>query len=147
LENAVRDGVTSRRRRAADFEGALARWRASFAGRSWLDALARLESDALGQWRDLEAASDAWDQEWSEAIDRLRNWLAETSSVLSNYEQLLSTKPFVDEVNARLTRTQRENMDPAIGGEAVLWLERSWPAPSEKVEAAFALLELGLADS
>ncbi|HZV05668.1 MAG TPA: hypothetical protein VE999_11350 [Gemmataceae bacterium] len=147
LEAAVRDGVTARRRRAADFEGALARWRASFAGRSWLDALARLESDALGQRQDLEAASDAWDRCWTEAVDRLRDWLAKTNAVLSNYEQLLSANPFVEEVSARLTRVQRETLEPAVCGEAVLWLERNWPAPSEKVESAFALLELGLADS
>jgi hypothetical protein len=41
---------------------------------------------------------------------------------------------------------QRETMEPTIYGEAVLWLERNWPAPSEKVEAVFALWELGLAD-
>ncbi len=147
LENAVRDGVTTRKRRAADFEGALARWRASFAGHSWLDALVRLESDALRQRRDIEAASDAWDEGWSEAISRLRNWLAKTNALLSNYEQLLSTNPFVDEVSARLSRMQRETMEPTVYGEAVLWLERNWPAPSEKVEAVFALWELGLADS
>lgn len=147
LETAVRDGVTARRRRAADFEGALARWRSSFAGRSWLDALARLESDALRQRRDLEAASDAWEQGWTGAVDRLRDWLAKTNALLSNYEQLLSTNPFVEEVSVRLTRMQRETMEPTVCGEAVLWLERNWPAPSEKVEAVFALLELGLAGS
>jgi hypothetical protein len=147
LETAVREGVTARRRRAADFEGALARWRVSFAGRSWLNALARLESDALRQRRDIEAASDVWDQGWSEAVDRLRNWLAKTSTLLSNYDPLISANPSVEEVSARLTRTQRETMEPTIGGEAVNWIQRNWPAPSEKVEAAFALSELGLADS
>jgi hypothetical protein len=147
LEAAVRDGVTGRKRRAADFEGALARWRVSFAGCSWLDALARLESDALRQQRDLEAASDAWDQGWTEAADRLRDWLAKMNALLSSYEQLLSTNPFVEEVSARLTRMQREAVEPTVCGEAVLWFERNWPSPSEKVEAVFALLELGLADS
>ena len=147
LETTVREGVAARERRAADFEGALAKWRASFAGRSWLDALARLESDALRQRRDLEAASDVWDQGWSEAVGRLRNWLAKTNTLLSNYERLLSANPSVEEVSARLTRTQRETMEPTVAGEAVIWLERNWPAPSEKVEAVFALWELGLGDS
>jgi hypothetical protein len=147
LETAVREGVAARERRAADFEGALAKWRASFAGRSWLDALARLESDALRQRRDLEAASDVWGQRWSEAVGRLRNWLAKTNTLLSNYEPLLSANPSVEEVSARLTRTQRETVEPTVAGEAVIWLERNWPAPSEMVEAVFALWELGLGDS
>jgi hypothetical protein len=147
LKTAVCEGVTARRRRAADFEGALARWRTSFASRSWLDALTRLESDALCQRRDLEAASDAWDQGWTEAVDRLSDWLAKTNALLSSYGQLLSAKSVVEEVNARLTRIQREAMEPTVCGEATLWLERNWPSPSEKLEAVFALLELGLADS
>jgi len=66
---------------------------------------------------------------------------------LSNYEQLLAANPSIEEVSARLTRMQRETVEPAGCGEVVLWLEQHWPAPSEKVEAVFALLELGLADS
>jgi hypothetical protein len=47
-------------------------------------------------------------------------------------------------VAVRLTRAQREALDLPAAAEAMAWLERNWPAPGEKVEAVFALWELGL---
>jgi hypothetical protein len=147
LSAAVQEGVVARERRAADFDGALARWRASFAGRSWLEALAQLEADALRQRRNLEAPSDVWGQGWSTAVNRLRNWLAQVNTLLSNYELLRTANPVPEEVSARLTRAQREALDLKGAEEAVVWLQRNWPAPNEKVEAVFALWELGLVAS
>jgi hypothetical protein len=145
LSAGVQEGALARGRRAADFEGALARWRASFAGHSWLDALERLEADSLRQRRDLEAACATWNQGWSRAIGRLRQWLAKTNALLSHYEPLLSANPAPEEVSVRLTRAEREALDLNGAAEAIVWLHWNWPAPSEKVEACFALWELGLA--
>jgi hypothetical protein len=144
LSNAVRGAIAARGQRAADFAGALARWRASVAGRSWLDAVLRLETEALQQRHVLEGQSALWDQCWSWAEDRLGRWLETVHAVLANYEPLLSANGGPDEVNARLTRAQREALDVRGAEEAVSWLQTNWPAPSERIEAVFALWELGL---
>jgi hypothetical protein len=147
LAAAVREGGAARGHRAADFAGALSRWRAWLAGRSWLEGLARLEADALRQRQDLEAAYHVWDGEWSQAHERLGGWLAKVGGLLKDYEPLLAADPAPEEVSARLSRAQREALDLAGAEEAVAWLQRHWPAPGEKVEALFALWELGLAAS
>src|SRR5262249_33055205 len=113
-------------------------------GRSWLDTLDRLEADALGQRQELEAASDAWDQAWSRAAHRLHTWLTRLDAILDNYAALLSAEPVPEEVSVRLTRAQREALDLGGAEEAVAWLHRSWPPPSEAVEALFALWDWGL---
>jgi hypothetical protein len=146
LSATVQQGVTARAQRAADFSGALARWRSWFAGRSWLDTLGRLEADALRQRQELEAADDVWDRTWAEFVDRLGRWLKEIDALLDNYEPLLSAEDAAEEVSVRLTRPQREALDPGGAEEAVAWLGRNWPAPSERGEAVFALWELGLDD-
>jgi hypothetical protein len=144
LSAAVHEGFVARRQRAADFQAALARWRAWSSGRSWLGALARLEADAVRQRHDLEASYEAWDRDWSGAVERLGDWLAEVNTLLGPYEPLLSADPLTEEVSARLTRVQREALDQNGAEEAVAWLQENWPAPGEQVEAVFALWELGL---
>jgi hypothetical protein len=52
-----------------------------------------------------------------------------------------------EELSARLTRGQREALDLQDAEEAVAWLRRNWPMPSDNVEALFALWEMGLTDS
>jgi hypothetical protein len=135
--------VVARGQRAADFEAALARWRAGFAGRSWLDALARMEGDALRQRQELEARDEEWDEGWARADGRLRDWLAKTNALLEGYASLLA-EDAPEEVSARLSRAQREALDLPGAEEAVAWLEQNWPAPGESAEAVFALWELGL---
>jgi hypothetical protein len=58
------------------------------------------------------------------------------------YDPLLAAAATPKEVTARLTRAQREALDPEAAGEAVTWLRQNWPAPAELVEARFALWEL-----
>jgi hypothetical protein len=145
LADVVREGVAVRRRRAADFDNALARWRAWHSGRSWLAPLAQLESEALRQRRELEARSEAWDRGWSESADCLRDYLARVGAVLRPYDPLLSARAAPEEVSARLTRAQREALDLHAAEEAVAWLRRNWASPGDTVEALFALWELGLA--
>jgi hypothetical protein len=145
LSAVVHQGTTARARRAADFAGALARWRSWLAGRSWLDTMGRLEADALRQRQDLEAADEGWDQSWSRVVDRLGNWLTKMDALLDHYEPLLWARGAPEEVSVRLSRAQREALEASGAEEAVAWLGRNWPAPSERVEAVFALWELGLA--
>jgi serine/threonine protein kinase len=147
LADTVRKGVAVRRQRAADFECGLARWRAWCSGHSWLDALTRLEAEALRQRQELEASFDEWDQGWARAVSHLRGCLAKINTLLQPYDPLLMANPAPDEVSARLTRVQREALDLRDAEEAITWLQRSWPAPSEMVESLFALWELGLTNS
>jgi hypothetical protein len=143
LSEVVREGVRARRQRAADFEGAVARWRAAFAGRTWLAALTRLEGDALRQRQELKAGDEDWDWSWGKAVGRLRDWLTRIGTLMDGYGPVLAT-PGPEEVTVRLTRAEREALEPGGAEEAVVWLERHWPAPSERGEAIFALWELGL---
>jgi hypothetical protein len=144
ISAAVQQSLLARRERAADFAGALAQWRALCLGHSWLDNLGRLEAEALGQRKDLEARCDAWYEEWSQTSHWLRDWLTKTDALLKPYAPLLSADSVADEVSARLTRVQREALDRSGIEAAIAWLERNWPAPSETVEALFALWELGI---
>jgi serine/threonine protein kinase len=144
LVAAVGKGVAVRRQRAADFESALARWRAWHAGRSWLAALAQLETEALRQRQELEACFDAWDHEWSAVLDRMRNFLCRVNTLLGAYDPLLSASSAPEEVSARLTRAQRETLKLPVTDDAVAWLQQHWPPPGEKMEAVFALWELGM---
>jgi hypothetical protein len=144
MAEAVSKCGSVRRRRAADCENALTRWQAWHAGRCWLAALAELETAALGQRRDLEAACDAWDQEWSAVVDKLRDFLAKVNTLLAAFEPLRSVDPPPDEMIVRLTRGQREAVDLQLAKEVTDWLQRNWPPPADKVEACFALWALGM---
>jgi hypothetical protein len=62
---------------------------------------------------------------------------------MDSYGPLLAD-PVPEEVSVRLTRAEREALDQWGAEESVVWLEQHWPAPSERVEAIFALWELGL---
>jgi hypothetical protein len=143
LSAVVQDRVRARGQRAADFEGALVRWRTAFAGRPWLASLTCLEGDALRQRQELEAGDEEWDQLWGQAARRLRGWLTRIDTLMASYGPLLA-KEVPEEVSVRLTRAEREALDLGSAEEAVVWLEEHWPAPSERVEAIFALWELGL---
>lgn len=143
LVSSVRESVAVRQKRAQDFEQTLFGWRTWCAGRSWLDSLTQLDADALGQRQETEAACGAWDGDWSRAVDRLRECLARVQGMLRRYEPLREAGATLKEVTARLTRAQREALDLASAEEAVFWLQQNWPAPGEKVEAQFALWELG----
>jgi hypothetical protein len=146
LEEVVEKDRTAREQRKRDFDRVLASWRAWCSGRSWLGAVARLEAEAVRQWRDLEAACAAWDAEWEEAVDQLREYLAATAVVLRPYDRLLAPEP-VEEIYVRLTRAQREALDLSGAEEALGWLEPNWPSPGDRLEGLFALWELGLPDS
>jgi hypothetical protein len=117
------------------------------AGRSWLAALAQLETEALRQRQGLEARFDAWDRDWSASLNRLRDFLAQVNTLLRPYDPLLSANPAPEELTIRLTRAQRDALSLQVAGEAITWMEQNWPAPDENMEAVFALWELGLADS
>jgi hypothetical protein len=144
LSAVVHHGIQARAKRAADFAGAVARWRSWLAGRSWLDTLGGLEADALRQRQEVEASDEGWDESWSRAVDRLRDWLTKMDALLKHYEPLLAAKGAPEEVSVRLSRAQREALDSSGAEEGVAWLGQNWPAPSETVEALFALWELGL---
>jgi serine/threonine protein kinase len=147
LTDAVRKAVAARRQRAEDFESALAKWRGWHSGRSWLAPLAQLETEALRQWRELEAGFDVWDKGWTGTVNRLRSSLAKIDALLRPYDPLLSASSAPEEISARLTRVQREALDLQDVEEALAWLRQNWPMPSDKVQALFALWEMGLTDS
>jgi serine/threonine protein kinase len=147
LSAAVRKGAAARLQRATDFESALARWRAWHSGHSWLAALAQLEDDALRQRQELEACYGTWDQGWSRSVRCLRDFLDQINTLLRPYEPLLSTETAPEELSARLTRAQMEALGLQAAEDSICWLHRHWPAPGEKVEAVFALWELGLNDA
>jgi hypothetical protein len=143
LVSAVQQGVEARRQRARAFEAALAQWRTWCSGASWVDAVARLETDALRQWHHLEAACRSWDRGWTQAVQGLRRCLTELTATLRPYASLLSSGTAREEVTTRLSRPQREALELEAAEEAATWLQESWPSPGETVEAVFALWELG----
>jgi hypothetical protein len=144
LVQAAGEGIAVREQRAKDFENALAKWRAWHTGRRWLDALTRLETDALRQWQALGEGCELWEQNWNRSIEQVRGCLSQITDLLHAYAPLTLANSSREEVSARLTRSQREALDLAATEEALVWLERNWPAPGEKVECLFALSELGL---
>jgi hypothetical protein len=144
LEEAVRQGVAVRKQREGDFARSLARWRVWRAGGAWLTAADRLEAEALQQRQDVENQSVLWDQEWSDAVGNLRLYFGRLDAILRVFDSLFSARGAYEEVTARLTRAQREGLEARAAEEAVGWLRENWPAPSERVECAFALWELGL---
>jgi hypothetical protein len=147
LAGAVAESIMARQRRAEDFASALAKWRTRCAGRFWLDALAQLEADALRQRQEVEARCAVWDREWNVAVEQLRTCLDQIRTVLHPYDSLLETDSTVEEVAVRLTRAQRESIDLRGVEAALVWLRENWPAPSERVEAVFALWEIGAANA
>jgi serine/threonine protein kinase len=144
LERAVQQGMAVGQQRARDFAGALEEWRVRYASPSWLDGLLRLEADAIDQRQQLEACCAEWLQGWELALRQLRDCLTQIRSVLGRYNPLLSGDALSEEVTLRLPRAQREAIDLRAAEAAALWLQGNWPAPSERVEALFALWELGV---
>jgi hypothetical protein len=74
----------------------------------------------------------------------LRDYLDRLEAILHVFDSLSCAKGAPDEITTRLTRAQREGLETRTAEEAVEWLRENWPAPSERVEAFFALRELGL---
>jgi hypothetical protein len=142
---AVEDGTKARRRRAEDFEAALGRWRTWCAGRTWLDAVGHLEAASVGQRCQIETQCASWDRNWDDALRRLRDCLASVESILGTYDTRLRADREAEEVVLRLGRDRREALDLKTMSEAATWLRQHWPAPGERVEALFALWDLGLA--
>jgi hypothetical protein len=139
----VQEGQAAHEQRRLDFERVLVSWRTWRAGRSWLEALSRLEAESVRQWRDLQSTCTDWDENWRQVVDRLRQYLTEVTKVLQAYDDLLSPEP-AEEINVRLTRLQRQALDLQGVEEALAWLEQHWPTPGDRLEGLFALWELGL---
>jgi hypothetical protein len=144
LAEAVHEGAEVHSRRSQDFARALAQWRAWGSDRAWLDGLARLEADALRQRRQVDDDFTSWEQESMQALQQLRCCVVRVKEVLRSFDGPLAARPAPEEVVVRLTRKQREMLDLKAAAEAISWLNQNWPAPGEKVEAVFALWELGL---
>jgi hypothetical protein len=144
LESFVVKGEAVREQRALHFETALARWRGWHAGRSWLDALEQLEAEALRQRHQMEDACAEWHKEWKAVQRDLRACQTGIQEALRPYAPLLSPEDPPEEVSARLTRTQRQAIDLESALAAADWLRHNWPAPSERLEALYAMWELGM---
>jgi serine/threonine protein kinase len=144
LEEAVQQALALRKRREGEFTMALVQWRTWRAGGAWLAAVEQLEAQALQQWQEIEGQSALWVQGWTEAVGRLRVYLDRLEAILHVFDSLSCAKGAPDEITTRLTRAQREGLETRTAEEAVEWLRENWPAPSERVEAFFALRELGL---
>jgi serine/threonine protein kinase len=142
LARVVQEGQAAQEQRRLDFERVLASWRAWRSGRSWLEAVSRVEAEAVRQWRSLQSACADWDENWHLAVDRLRRYLAEVTKVLQAYDELLSPEP-AEEIYVRLTRLQRQALELHGAAEALAWLEQHWPTPGDRLEGLFALWELG----
>src|SRR5262249_13618816 len=104
----------------------------------------QLEPTALRQQMEIEKQCSAWDQSWADVASRLNQCLHPVRSILRSYDSLLSSPAAPEEVTIRLTRTQRESLDLHAAKDAARWLEANWPPPSDRLEAVFALWELGV---
>jgi hypothetical protein len=144
LQESARQGAAARQRRECDFARSLAHWRSWRAGGAWLAAADQLEAEALRQQRDVEAQSASWLQGWADAAGALRNYLTRFDAILRVFDALFGAKGAHDEVTAKLTRAQREGLQVEAAEGAAGWLRENWPAPAERLEAAFALWELDL---
>ncbi|HZU35344.1 MAG TPA: hypothetical protein VFA18_05530, partial [Gemmataceae bacterium] len=142
LGSVVQQGASVRRDRAKDFENALLQWRTARAGRAWVTAIDEVEKAALGQRQQVEAASRAWEDGWTQADRVLRDWLARLRTLLHLYDPLLTTKDAHEELTVWLMRGQREALNLDAVRSALRWLQENWPAPGDRVEALFALWEL-----
>lgn len=144
LADVVREGVETRQQRAREFDAALAQWRTWCSGQPWLESVAQLETDALRQRQEVEVSCGVWERGHAEAVARLRQCLTETTALFRAYDGLLGDGASRDEVTVRLTRAQREALDLRAAEAAAVWLRQNWPPPGDRVEAVFALRELGL---
>jgi hypothetical protein len=139
LTSAVREGGAAARERKADFEGALAQWQAWCCGRDWVEGVARLTGDAGRQREVVEAALTVWEQGWGEAARRLRRFLDRLAPILEPFGKLA---PDGEAATVGLARVQREGLKVEGAEDSLAWMQGNWPAPSERVEATFALWEL-----
>jgi hypothetical protein len=144
LEETVRKSVAARNRRAVDFDQALARWRAFCAGQSWLGSLAELEAEATRQREQLRLACAGWDRGCTAERDCLRCFSTRAHQVLAAFDALLAVKTTSEEVSVRLTRHEREAIAWEESEAAGTWLSENWPDPGDRVEAQFALWDLGV---
>jgi serine/threonine protein kinase len=144
LTAAVQQSVEAHRQRGLAFDASLAKWRTWCAGHAWVESVRQLEIEAGRQRRDLQDRCATWDEGWSEATDNLHRFLNQITSVLHGYEPLLSSAKTPEEVSVRLTRAQRESLDLQSADQVARWFKENWPRPSDRVEAVFALWELGV---
>jgi hypothetical protein len=144
LVTTVQQAGAVRQQRGRDFDAALEKWRSWHASRSWLDAFLQLEAAALRQREQVEDCGAVWAQGWEVARRQLGDCLSQIRAVLVRYDGLLARGAATEEVALRLTRAQRERIDLAAARAALAWLHQNWPAPSERLEALFALWDLGV---
>lgn len=144
LTATIQASIDADHRRGQSFDASLAKWRAWCAGHAWVESVRQLEIEAIRQRQDVQDRSTMWDDGWAEAAGDLRHYLQQLASVLRGYEPLLLSRTRSDEVTVRLTRAQREALDLQAADRAVRWLSVNWPRPSDRVEAVFALWELGV---
>jgi serine/threonine protein kinase len=147
LESFVAKSEAVSEQRARHFETALARWRDWHADRSWLDALQHLETDAIRQRQQVETECVEWNKGWKAAQRDLRACLSGIQGVLGSYAPLLSPQGGPEEIAARITRAQRQAINLESARAAANWLRENWPAPSERLEALYAMWELGMVAS
>jgi hypothetical protein len=141
----VRQSCVVHQQRGQDFAAAQTRWRTWRAGTAWVDAVDHLEAAALRQRQEVEAACTSWDLEWERASRRLRGFVDRVGDVLDAFDLAFAAKTAPEEVTIRLARTRREALDLPAAEAAAAWLRDNWPPPGDRVEAVFALWELGVA--
>jgi serine/threonine protein kinase len=130
--------------RGQDFTAAQTRWRTWRAGTAWVDAVDHLEGAAVRQRQEVEAQCASWNLEWEAASRRLRGFADRIGEVLDAFDLAFAAKTAPEEVTIRLSRTRREALDLPAAEEAAAWLRDNWPPPGDRVEAVFALGELGV---
>jgi serine/threonine protein kinase len=144
LSATIQETIEGHGQRSEAFDNALALWRTWCSGHAWLESVQQLETEAIRQRQELQNRCHQWDEGWSKAAGDLRQCLYRIASVLQAYEPLHLSRTAPEEVSARLTRAQREALDLQAADQAASWLKESWPRPSDRVEAVFALWELGV---
>jgi hypothetical protein len=147
LVQVVRRSQVVRQQRARDFAAALNRWRTWRAGNPWLGAVDELEGAALRQRQELDARCASWDQEWEETVGCLRAFFEHLGAILRPFDSSLADKSAPEEVTLRLSRARREGLDLPAAEQAESWIRQHWPPPADRMEAVFALWDLGVTSS
>jgi len=144
LTAAVQQSMEVHDQRTLAFDNALAKWRSWCSGHAWVESVRQLEVEATRQRQDVQERCARWDEGWSEAARALRQYLNQITSILMAYEPLLLSRAAPEEFSVRLTRARREALDLRAADRAAGWLQENWPRPSDRVEAVFALWQLGV---
>jgi hypothetical protein len=144
LTATVQQSVEAHCQRALAFDNSLAKWRSWCSGHAWVESVRQLETEAARQRQDVQERCVNWDEGWSEAAHHLRQCLNQITTILMAYEPLLLSRAAPEEFSVRLTRAQRDALDLRAADRAAGWLKENWPRPSDRVEAVFALWQLGV---